>query len=326
MQSLQDQISKIKYLTFKGGGVSGQVYPGCIEELCRHGFDLKQLSGASGASAGSIMALMVGLGFSLEEIKSELFGIDWSKWLDHKWGVFRDAHNLKEEKGWCQSDVAPTQIKKWIASKLGKEDATFIDLLRHRNFQLIVSVCNVSRGNSVEYHGLEALTMNLPLWESVYASMAIPVVFEPAQIKGDEFCDGGWVDNYPAIWPSLEINQEEWLGFWVSNPDAVEFLEERPENYKAEIDGKTYMQRRSPRRKSSGISSNGFSYILRVMKGAMEAELTNHLNNPEEVGRTVYIETEVSTLDFDIGEWEQKGMLEDGSLGVQRFFERIRAN
>lgn len=319
---LRKLVDGISYLTFKGGGIAGQTYVGAIKEMMNCGLRLSRIRGASGASAGSIMAMLLGLGYTYEEIEKELFGIDWKEWLDHKAGVIRDAINFNKNKGWCQTDVAPRQIKEWIKRKLGDENATFLDLMKARGFQLVVCVCNVSRHNSAEYHGLDKWTLDFPIWKSVLASMAIPVVFEPPEIDGDEFGDGGWIDNYPAVWPALGVESKRWLGFWVSGEDEGEVLETKREIGRFEVGGLSFFVMDSPRRDSRPPSKNGFDFVLRVGSGATAAEGVNHKNDPEEVARTVYIQTQFGMLDFDVTEQDQQDMIEDGRLGVQRFLIR----
>ena len=86
-----DTISpnEIKYLSFEGGGGKGNAYLGAIkalEELKVLEFYENRLAnniwGVSGASAGAITALLLGTGYSYEEIREIMLKTDFNNFFD----------------------------------------------------------------------------------------------------------------------------------------------------------------------------------------------------------------------------------------------------
>ena len=57
-----------KNLVFEGGGVKGIAYVGALEVLDREGI-LNDIEKVSGTSAGAMIAVMVGLRYSADEVK-----------------------------------------------------------------------------------------------------------------------------------------------------------------------------------------------------------------------------------------------------------------
>ena len=74
-----------KNLVFEGGGVLGVAYLGVIEVLADKNI-LEKITRVGGTSAGSIVALLIGLNYSVDEIKKELRELDLRNFMDDDWG------------------------------------------------------------------------------------------------------------------------------------------------------------------------------------------------------------------------------------------------
>lgn len=74
-------IRKIKTMTFQGGGVKGTAYAGVAEELEKTGV-LAQLEEVAGASAGSIFAMLLAIGYTAEELKVEMSNLNFKDFED----------------------------------------------------------------------------------------------------------------------------------------------------------------------------------------------------------------------------------------------------
>ncbi len=72
-------------LVFEGGGVKGIAYGGALELLEAKGI-MPQIKQTSGASAGAIAALLVGLGCSSADVTKILSAMDFKKFLDYNGG------------------------------------------------------------------------------------------------------------------------------------------------------------------------------------------------------------------------------------------------
>ena len=114
-------------LVFESGGVKGIAYVGALEVLEAKGV-LSGVERIGGASAGAITATLVGLGYSVEDIRKILWDLDFKRFLDDTWGVFRDTKRLIDEFGWYRGDFFRRWMGKRIAQKTGQENTTFRDM------------------------------------------------------------------------------------------------------------------------------------------------------------------------------------------------------
>ena len=73
-------FQEVRNLVFEGGGVKGIAHVGAVEEINKYapGF-LNNIQNVSGASAGAIMAFLIALGESIEDIKQILTELDFAE-------------------------------------------------------------------------------------------------------------------------------------------------------------------------------------------------------------------------------------------------------
>ena len=72
---------KFKNLVFEGGGVKGIAYVGALEVLEKEQI-LGNIKRVAGTSAGAMVAVLIGLGYSAEELKDILWKINFRNFLD----------------------------------------------------------------------------------------------------------------------------------------------------------------------------------------------------------------------------------------------------
>ena len=90
-------------LVFEGGGVKGIAYVGALEVLDKEGI-LKDIKRVAGTSAGALVAVLIGLGYSAKELKDILWSINFQNFLDSSWGVIRNTKRFIEDYGWYKGE------------------------------------------------------------------------------------------------------------------------------------------------------------------------------------------------------------------------------
>ncbi len=189
----------VEHLVFEGGGVKGVAYAGALQVLGERGM-LAGVKSVAGTSAGSITALAVALGYTPEEVTTIVLELDFEKFRD---GTFlTDSVRLFEEFGWFEGRYAECVFECMAEDRLGKPDATFLDL--HARVQddprfkdlYVVATDLDERDWVVMSHESERFA-SLPLARAARASMSIPFYFAAQEIGGQTFVDGGVVHNYP---------------------------------------------------------------------------------------------------------------------------------
>jgi len=296
-------LSVVNCLVFKGGGMKGLCYLGALQAM-QETLPLSQVEHFVGTSAGAITAMLLSFRLEVDAIEKEIASIDYSRWLDHEWGILRDMHNLRTNLGWCRSEVPAEWIRDQVKKALGDEEATFRDLYLRHNTTLVVVAHNLNRDVPV-YFGQEMWTLDIPIAEAVLASMSIPVVWEPVYIRDEQYIDGGVSDNYPIGRYDLPHWQNDTvLGFWVDDASKVKWLE------------------RGELPKAAANESDLIRYLVRVGGAVTSAETVEAATTGRDRWRTVYIDTDLATLDFDLNEDERAKALEDGRRGWESFVAR----
>ena len=296
-------LSQTDTLVFKGGGMKGLAYLGALHSMSEH-IPLSQISQFVGTSAGALTAMLLSFGHDCAQLEQITSTIDYREWLDHEWGVIRDLHNLRVNLGWCRSEVPRAWIEQQVENALGNKNATFRDLIQHNGKTLVVVAHNLNRDIPV-YFGQDLWTMEIPIAQAVHASISIPVVWEPVVIGGDQYVDGGLSDNYPIS----RYDTERWqnphvLGFWVDDAQKVAWLRYRiaPPSRPSETDL--------------------LKYLIRVFGAATSAETVEAATTGRDKWRTVYIDTDVQTLDFELDAQGKMEVIEDGRRGFREFLKR----
>ena len=299
-------LQQVNTLVFKGGGIAGLAYLGAIAELQKQ-IPLSQCEQFVGTSAGAITAMLLSFRHSIEQIAGIVGSIDYNSWLDHQWGIIRDAHNFLTNLGWCQSEVPKSWIRQQVKDALGDEKATFRDLWSRHKTTLVVVAKNLNKGVPV-YFGQEVWTLDLPIADCVLASMSIPFVWEPVIIEGDQYIDGGLSDNYPISRYDLPHWQNDTvLGFWVDDAQKIRWLN----------DGLLPS--------SAPNITDPIKYCFRVAGAATSAETVEAATTGRDRWRTVFIDTDVDTLEFDLKKEEKIEIIEDGRRGFREFLKRQKS-
>ena len=101
--------AQIKNLVFEGAGIRGIAYCGAIKEL-----EKKQLipgiEKLGGTSAGAIIALMLSLGYTGDEIKQLIHNTPFKKFNDGNFFLFGGINRLKRYYGWYRGK----QVENWL--------------------------------------------------------------------------------------------------------------------------------------------------------------------------------------------------------------------
>lgn len=197
----------IESVVFKGGGVLGMAYAGAVEALEEQGI-LQKVQKSAGTSAGSVVALMVALGYTSAEIKDVVNKTNFKDFEDH-WNPLRVATHYGLYKG----DFLLQWIEGIVAEKADK-NITYGEMQAKGFKELKVFATNLNTQLAQEFSA--EVTPDIKLAESVRASMSIPLFFAAWQFPNDQlhdhiFVDGGVLYNYPINAFDLDTT----LGFFL---------------------------------------------------------------------------------------------------------------
>lgn len=194
---------RVENVAFGGCGVRNGAYAGALLALDSAGL-YAPIQGASGTSAGSIIATLCACRYSPQEICDAVFDLDFTKLTDD--GVIAGAMNLVEGFGWHDATYIEQALDRLIEAKTGLELTTFRQLQQWGGRELKIIGTNLTRRTARCFP--DETTLDLPIAKAVRISIAIPLFFEARRLEGDLYVDGGLLWNLPveAFDPPGQVN------------------------------------------------------------------------------------------------------------------------
>lgn len=221
-------------LVLSGGGAKGIAHAGVLKALEEHQIPIDYIVGTS---MGSVVGGFYAAGYSPDQIKDLALSQDLQDWVD---GIVNEDYQYS-------FDPAPIDPS-WLTVKLDFDSvfAASLDPSLDRDYVLNINLAEklqhasyVSQGNYdsllVPFRAIasnifmeEEIVMNRGvLYESVRASMAIPLLYRPVRVNGELLFDGGVYDNFPITPARREFNPDVIIGVNVGS----KVLDQYPKNY-----------------------------------------------------------------------------------------------
>lgn len=215
---------------FKGGGVKGIALVGALTAAEELGWKWQAVAGTS---AGAITAALVAAGFTAQELKPILFGLDFRKFKDG--GPLSFLHLVTRE-GIYKGQYVIDWLESLFLQKVGKPFATFRDLEERFGIGLRVVSTDVTHMRKIVFpddladYGFPD-PKEYPVSYAVRASMSIPYFFEPFELKRPDgttatLVDGGVLSNFPVslFAPGDEGARVPTIGYYLQAPDDKDAL------------------------------------------------------------------------------------------------------
>lgn len=181
----------IHNLVISGGGIKIISTIGIIKLLEEEKI-IKNINKFYGTSAGSLICLLIILGFSSSEMIKFIEKFDFNKIF------YVCTDKIFDEFCVCDNSKFEKLIKLFINFKLkNSHDITMIELFNLTNKFLTITTISIKQ-KKVVY--LDHLTYpDLPVYKAIVMSCSIPLIFAPVKWQDDLFIDGGLIDNFPLF-------------------------------------------------------------------------------------------------------------------------------
>jgi len=189
--SPQLNLPLYKNIVISGGGFYCFQFFGIIKYLDDNNL-LKNINKYIGVSAGSLINLLLIIGYKFYEIENFLMKFDFSKIFDLQFEKILIDDNFK---GLSNGDNFSKLIKKFLIKKELNENITFKELNEKTNKEFIVGVTNITQ-DKVEYINHKNYP-DIPIYLALRMSCCLPVIFDPLIYNDNYYIDGGLKDNFP---------------------------------------------------------------------------------------------------------------------------------
>ena len=184
-----------------GGGLKSVAHIGCLKAFEELGLKIDYISGTS---AGSMIAVMYALGYTMEETKelieeyySTLTNIDKKKVAKAITGFM--LKNKVEVEGLIQGEKIEELVNKYAAAKGVRNISDITMPFAVATVDTISThecIC-ISKDYGLQNEDIEYIT-DIPIGKAVRASMAFSGIFTTCDFDKYNFIDGGTKDNLPT--------------------------------------------------------------------------------------------------------------------------------
>lgn len=190
----------IKNLILSGGSTKALSILGVFEYLDEHKL-LDETITFVGTSAGSIIAFLMVVGFSIKEMKkyvieelltSSICSLSLEEILDL--GIL-SSYGLDSGNNFMNF------LKKTLYMKYQQHDITFSELTKRCGKNLVVCAANITT-EETEYLSVDT-TPDLSVLLAIRMSISIPLIFSPIEYNDCYYVDGGIYESFPISY----INQ-----------------------------------------------------------------------------------------------------------------------
>jgi len=294
---------------FSGGGIKGLAFAGGVQAAADAGYD--EWVQLAGASAGSITAMALAVGYDAQGLRQQLDNFDFGTIADYgKLGVVDVPFNLEHHHGVTQGKV----LSKWIDELLAsapRRATTFGDLppgtlrvvgtdLAHT--RMVVFPDDV--GLYIDDHDRPLRPEEFPIAEAVRISAGFPYFFPPLSLrdghtrKDGVLVDGGVTSPFPVFLFDTPQPQHPTWGFRLFAGTAPE----RP----------------------SYTEIKGLDWPIDMLKAIIDTS-TNALDSLELKAfgpRTISLPTgDIPTLDFALTKEQKDFLYSSGYQAAKAFFD-----
>ncbi|MEM7367431.1 MAG: patatin-like phospholipase family protein [Bacteroidota bacterium] len=284
-----------KNLAFEGGGVWGIGFVGSLKVLDDKKI-LDQIERIAGTSAGSIVAMMVALRYSVAEIETIMNDLNFADFED-KPNIFR----VFTKYGYFKGQFALKFLQDRVKEKLGSPDATFKDLKEKGGRDLRVYATNLATRHVKEFSYDK--TPNISVALAARASMSIPLFFAAVNLDDEILVDGGAVFAYPITsFDAVHGGLEQTLGL------AFDHSLSTPGT--------------APKVEKFGYKKF-FRYFRNMFESLMGAQAAIWSQDKEIQAHTIMIATEnIKATQFKLTKEQKQLLFDNGKKAANDFFDK----
>lgn len=206
-------------LVLSGGSTRGIAHIGAIRKLIDLNLlDLSKLRGLASTSAGSMLGVLVVLGFTIDEIWSFIQSIDFEKLVSPNLSSLAKC-------GIDSGQIIYNLIEEILSKTTHIHNINFDQLYKITNITYTVVGSCLTTKEAVYYNHIN--TPNFKVSLAVRISMGMPGFFTPVVIDKYTYIDGAVIDNYPIELFHEDIDRT--IGIIICNDYDTEYT--YPEEY-----------------------------------------------------------------------------------------------
>jgi predicted acylesterase/phospholipase RssA len=184
------------HIFFSGGNIWGFTYLGVLRYLYTYPTHIQYVRDVGGTSIGSVFAAMFACKLTTEEIENIIYKYSYDDEL--KCNSSKNIINIIKNNG---MESASKYIKYFIEIietkfKITYNKLTFLELSKLTGINLHVNALCINNAKDTLFNVDN--TPNVPIIDTLIASISIPINNTPHIIDGYYYCDAGFINNTVA--------------------------------------------------------------------------------------------------------------------------------
>ncbi|MGZ3853184.1 MAG: patatin-like phospholipase family protein [Flavisolibacter sp.] len=239
----------IRNLVFEGAGIRGIAYAGAIKELEQRNI-LKDVQRVGGTSSGAIVALLLSIGYTSNEISAIVSNTPYQKFNDGRFFFIGGINRVNKYSGWYFGKHFEQWLAEKIKKKVGDENITFLQLKQKGYKDLYVTGTCLNKQSLIVF-SYETYP-NMKVKDAIRVSMSIPIYYEPVYMDAsgnvvhhpknkaglDVMLDGGFIANFPIkIFDSTRYFNLGSTNKFAPNPETIGFRIDREDQIEKDQKG-----------------------------------------------------------------------------------------
>lgn len=215
----------IQYLSFEGSGSETIIYVGVIKFLLKYNM-LDNLKGIIGSGFGAIIALMIVLKLTYNEIEEIMLNTNMTNIINVKFkDIFTLPSNIMIDYGVMPNNNIKKVIEKILYDTIGDSNITLSQLFDLTNIHFAIVWTNVTKMTTVYVSHITYPKFKVA--DAIAIGCSIPFLFQPTLFNDEYFCDGRLFYNQPLFYFDHILNTKvKSIGFTIypqynKNNDAV---------------------------------------------------------------------------------------------------------
>ena len=177
-------------LLLSGGGLKGLLHLGALKALEERNL-LKNIKNYGGASAGSIIGLLLCIGYNYNDIMIIILKINMNKFYD-----ISDVFELLDIYGLMNWDPCERFLRLLLETKFKKKYICFKELYELTNKTLHINAINVNTNEEIIFNYTNS--PDIDIVDACLASSSLPFLFSPKIINDNYYIDPFTVNNCPC--------------------------------------------------------------------------------------------------------------------------------
>ena len=192
-------------IIISGGGVKGIAIVGALEHFSNY-FLISKIKTFVGSSVGSLISLMVIIGYSFEELRELFIGLDFTIFRKLKFSEFFENYGLDD------GSKMTNLIKAMMILKKFDPGISFENFQKKTGKNLVITGTNITKGKIIYFNAENH--PNMMVLTAVRISIGFPFMYTPIKLDNDFYTDGGVLSPYPM---DYLCNSNKKIGFLLTD-------------------------------------------------------------------------------------------------------------